>query len=181
MRNDFRIIYRKSFHTPIPTTCWQVKPSICLTNMGWLPDLCTSARAKCVPMLFGGLHKSTWQCLSSYLEISLETRTIQPVISRYVEYEELRSKGKYTRQYPYVIGLFKICIITAHAHAVDTRPSLPPPLEGLGTRLIHVIICNRQLGCCWYYYLHRVLWSIQLPHTYGKHHITQVHITTVTI
>ena len=53
-----------------------------------------------------------------------------------VEREELRSKGRYNRQYPYVIGLFKICIITAYAHAVDTRPSLPPPLlEGLGTRL----------------------------------------------
>ena len=25
--------------------------------------------------------------------------------------------------------------IVGHTHAVDTRPSLPPPLEGLGTRL----------------------------------------------
>ena len=65
-----------------------------------------------------------WKHLSSYLKILFETRTVQTVISRYVEREELRSKGRYTRQYPYVIGLFKICIITAHAHVVDTRPSL---------------------------------------------------------
>ena len=52
-----------------------------------------------------------------------------------VECEELRSKGRYTRQYPYVIELFKICTITVHVHAVDTRPSLSSPLEGLGMRL----------------------------------------------
>ena len=35
--------------------------------------------------------------------------------------------NKYTRKYPYIIGLFKICIITVHAHAVDTSLSLPTP------------------------------------------------------
>ena len=32
-------LYRKSVRTPIPTTCWQVKRSMCLKNMGWPPDL----------------------------------------------------------------------------------------------------------------------------------------------
>ena len=124
MRNDFRIIYCKvSVYQSLPCADkW-----ICLKNTGWPPDLCTSAHVKRVSALFGGLRKSTWQSLSSYLEISLETQTVQTLISRYVEREELRSKGKYTRQYPYVIGLFKICIITAHAHVVDTRPSLSSP------------------------------------------------------
>ena len=71
MCNNFHIIYCKSVSIPIPTMCWQVKRSICLKNTGW-PDLCTSARAKCVPTLFGGLRKLTWQCLSSCLEISLK-------------------------------------------------------------------------------------------------------------
>ena len=57
-----------------------------------------------------------------------------------VKREELRSKGRYTRQYPYVIELFKICIITAHVHAVDTRPSLSSSLEGLGTRLDKIMM-----------------------------------------
>ena len=127
MRNDFRINYSKSVRTPIPTTCWQVKRSICLKNTGWPPDLYTSARAKYTPTLFGGLCKSTWQRLSNYFEISLKIRTVQPVISGYIEHEELRSKGKYIRQYLYIIRLFKICIITAHACAVSTRPSLPSP------------------------------------------------------
>ena len=124
MRNDFRIIYCKRVRTPISTMCWQVKRSICLKNTEWPPDLCTGARAKRATTLFGGPRKSIWQHLSSYLKISFEARTVQTVISRYVEREELRSKGRYTRQYLYVIGLFKICIIPAHAHAVDTRPSL---------------------------------------------------------
>ena len=34
---------------------------------------------------------------------------------------------KVFRQYPYVIGLFKIWIITALAHAMNTRPSLSSP------------------------------------------------------
>ena len=41
---------------------------------------------------------------------------------------------KYARKYPYIIiiGLFKICIITVHAHAVGTSLFLPsPPSEGL--------------------------------------------------
>ena len=132
MCNDFCTIYRKSVRTPIPTTCWQVKRSICLNNMEWPPDLCTDARAKRAPTLFRGLCKSIWQRLSSYLKISLETRTVQTVISRYIEHEELRSKGRYTRQYPYVIELFKIWIIMAHVHAVDTRPSLSSPSWRLG-------------------------------------------------
>ena len=121
MCNDFCIIYRKSVCTPILTTCWQVKRSICIKNTGWPPDLCTSARTKCAP---------------SYLKISLKTWSVQTVISRCIEHEELRSMGRYTRQYPYIIWLFKIYIITVHAHAVDTRPSLLPTLEGLGTRLV---------------------------------------------
>ena len=47
--------------------------------------------------------------------------------------------NKYARKYPYVIniGLFKICIITVHAHAVGTSLSPPPPTlsEGLLIRL----------------------------------------------
>ena len=139
MRNDFHIIYHKSFRTPIPTTCWQVKRSICLKNTRWPPDLCISARAKRTPTLFGGLRKLTSQHLPSYLEISLETLTVQPAISRYVEREELRSKGQYTRQYPYIIWLFKICIITRMR--MQWIPGLlsPSPLEGLGTRLLLLI------------------------------------------
>ena len=30
------------------------------------------------------------------------------VYARYVEHDELRSEGKYTRQYLYIIGLFKL-------------------------------------------------------------------------
>ena len=52
---------------------------------------------------------------------------------------ELWSKGKYIRQYPYIVGLFKIWITMVHAHAMDTKasfsfPPLPSP-QGLGTRL----------------------------------------------
>ena len=50
-----------------------------------------------MPRLFVGLRKLTWHHLSSYLKILLEIRTVQPIISRYVEREEFRSKGKYTR------------------------------------------------------------------------------------
>ena len=148
MCNDFRIIYRGSVRTLIPTTCWQVKRSICLKNSEWPPDLCTSARAKQAPTLFGGLRKSTWQRLSSYLEISLKVELSRRSFLGTFEHEVLRSKGRYTRQYLYVIGLIKICIITAHAHAVDTRPSLsvlsPPPLEGLGTRLVQCMHITRE-------------------------------------
>ena len=126
MCNDFRIIYRKSVCTPISTMCWQLKRSICLKNTEWPPDLCTSARAKRATTLFEGLRKSIWQRHSSFLKILFETWTVQTVISKH---EKLRSKGRYTRQYPYVIGIFKICIITAHAHAVDTRPSLSSSLS----------------------------------------------------
>ena len=38
-------------------------------------------------------------------------------------------------QYPYVFGFCRFCRLLAHAHAVDTRPSLSI-IEGLGTRLI---------------------------------------------
>ena len=37
-------------------------------------------------------------------------------------------------QYPYVFGFCRFCRMLAHAHAVDTRPSLRI-IEGLGTRL----------------------------------------------
>ena len=42
-------------------------------------------------------------------------------------------------QYPYVFGFCRFCRMLAHAHAVDTRPSLRI-IEGLGTRLMHVMI-----------------------------------------
>ena len=43
--------------------------------------------------------------------------------------------NKYTRKYPYIIGLFKICIITVHAHAVDTSLSPNPFRRSMNIRL----------------------------------------------
>ena len=117
-------------------------------NMGLSPDLCTSALPKRVPTLFRGLRKLTWQRPSSYLETSLKTKTVQPAIFRYVEREELRSKGKYTRQYLYVIRLFKICITRVHAHAVDTKPSLSSSSRRPGDEAKHTIQ-HCQLHCFW--------------------------------
>ena len=95
---------RKSFHTLIPTTCWWVKRSTCLKNMGWPPDLYTSTCAKRVPTAFGGLHRWTRKHRSK-LKLS------KPAISMKVERKGLRSNDKYTTKYPYVIRLFKIWII----------------------------------------------------------------------
>ena len=133
MRYIFRIIYHKvSICTLIPTTCWQVKRSMCLKNTGWPPDLCTSDHAKCVPTLLRGLHRSM-DVAQTISKSRSKLKLSKPAISRYVEHNELRSKGKYTRQYPYVIGLFKIWIITVHAHTVDTKPFLPlPPQKAWG-------------------------------------------------
>ena len=69
---------------------------------------CTSDRIKCVPMLFRGLcqlmDNIAWGTLKSRSKFELS----KPAISRYVEHNALSSKGKYTRQYPYVIRLFRI-------------------------------------------------------------------------
>ena len=67
---------RKNLRTLSPTTCWQVKRSICLQNAEWPSDLRTSARAKCTPILFGVLRWSIWQSPLSSLEISLKNRTV---------------------------------------------------------------------------------------------------------
>ena len=133
MRYIFRIIYRKSARTLILTTCWQVKRSMCLKNTEWPPDLCTSDHAKRVPTLFRGLCRSMNNVARATSKSRSNFELSKPTVTRYVEHDALRSKGKYTRQYPYVIGLFRIWIITAHAHAVDTRPSFPlPPQKAWG-------------------------------------------------
>ena len=133
VRYIFHIIYRKSVRTLIPSMCWQVKRSICLKNTGWPPDRCTSDCAKYVPTLFRGLRRSMDNVARTTSKSRSKLKLSKPAISRYVEHNELRSKRKYTRQYLYVIGLFKIWIIIAHAHTVDTRPFLPlPPQKAWG-------------------------------------------------
>ena len=113
--------YHKSVYTLIPTTCWQVKGSICLKNMEWPPDLWTSDRAKRLPTLFSGLRRLMDNVTRATSKSRSKLKLSKPAISRYIEPEKSRSKGKYTRHYLYVIGLFKICTITAHTHVVDTR------------------------------------------------------------
>ena len=46
------------------------------------------------------------------LKFCLKSELSEPAIARHVGHKELRFKSKYTRQYSYVMRLFKICIIT---------------------------------------------------------------------
>ena len=118
----------------IPTMCWQVQQSIlCLKSMGWPPDLCTSDCAKRAPTLFRDLRRSM-DVARATSKFCSKLKLSKPIISRYIEDDELRSKGKYTRYYQYVIGLFKswIITVTAHVHTVDNRPSSPPLLRRPG-------------------------------------------------
>ena len=61
----------KSVCTVILTTCWQVKWSLCVKNTGWPPDLCISPYTVQRP---SSIDMAT---SLSYLEILLETQTIQ--------------------------------------------------------------------------------------------------------
>ena len=81
-----RIIYHKSVRTLIPTTCWQEKWSMCLKNMGWPPDLCTSDYAKRVPMLFRDLRWSIDNVALATSKSHLKFKLSKPAISRYIEH-----------------------------------------------------------------------------------------------
>ena len=89
---------KKSYIILIPTTCWQVKQSICLKNTGW-PDLRTS-----INMLFGSI-------VSSYSRSNCPSLSFLGMLS---------TKVKGQVYYPYVIRLFKIYRINVTVNTTVT-------------------------------------------------------------